>query len=146
MAANDNYKERNQFPTQSFKFIFQYVNVIFSHQVARMQAELAAAQDAVSGAEKSKSNFERQLRDMQGRLEEAEAAGGKNLKNQIRKLEQRVSCYFYYIQASLAENWKHGKSFLNIERKLNFHLKSVNIEFSSSLAMRKSLNIRLIPK
>ena len=56
-----------------------------------MQAELAAAQDAVSGAEKSKSNFERQLRDMQGRLEEAEAAGGKNLKNQIRKLEQRVS-------------------------------------------------------
>ena len=56
-----------------------------------MQAELAASQDAVSGAEKSKANYERQLRDMQGRLEEAEAAGGKNLKNQIRKLEQRVS-------------------------------------------------------
>ena len=55
-----------------------------------MQAELAAAQDAASNAEKGKVNFERQLRDMQGRLEEAEAAGGKSLKNQIRKLEQRV--------------------------------------------------------
>ena len=56
-----------------------------------MQAELASAQDSASSAEKGKSNLERQLREMQGRLEEAEAAGGKNLKNQIRKLEQRVS-------------------------------------------------------
>ena len=56
-----------------------------------MQAELASAQDSASSAEKSKSNYERQLRELQGRLEEAEAAGGKNLKNQIRKLEQRVS-------------------------------------------------------
>lgn len=56
-----------------------------------MQAELGTSQDSASSAEKSKANFERQLREMQGRLEEAEAAGGKNLKTQIRKLEQRVS-------------------------------------------------------
>ena len=66
-----------------------------------MQAELAASQDAASSAEKGKSNFEKQLRDMQGRLEEAEAAGGKNLKAQIRKLEQRVSIQCAFLNQEL---------------------------------------------
>jgi len=53
-------------------------------------AELNGAQDAASTADKSRANLAKQAAELQSRLEEAEAQGGKGLKNQIRKLESRI--------------------------------------------------------
>ena len=53
-------------------------------------AELNGAQDSASTADKARANAAKQAAELQSRLEEAEAQGGKGLKNQIRKLESRI--------------------------------------------------------
>ena len=55
---------------------------------SRLEDELASVQQAASAAEKAKSNADKLAKDLQARLEEVEAAGGKALKNKIKTLEQ----------------------------------------------------------
>ena len=57
----------------------------------RLASDLATAERAASTAEKAKMEAERQIVELQGRLEELEALGGRYMKNQIRKLEMKVS-------------------------------------------------------
>jgi len=59
-------------------------------EVARLMAELNGSHEATLNADKSRALLAKQVADLQAQLEDAEAAGGKNLKNQIRKLEQRI--------------------------------------------------------
>ena len=71
------------------------VNVLpFCLQLARLQQELAQAQDRLANSERVRQSAERQVKDLEVKLEELEAQGGKALKNQIKKLEQRVSQYY----------------------------------------------------
>ena len=60
--------------------------------VARLEDELAHAQHAAQAAERARAAADKQAKDLQARLEEVEAAGGKALKNKIKTLEQ-VSCF-----------------------------------------------------
>ena len=60
-------------------------------QLARVQQELAQSQDRLANSERGRLSAERQVKDLEVKLEELEAQGGKALKNQIKKLEQRVS-------------------------------------------------------
>jgi len=59
-------------------------------EVARVMAELAAAQEAASIAENSRHMMAKQVSDANSRAEAAESNGGKGLKTQLRKLEQRI--------------------------------------------------------
>ena len=56
--------------------------------VARLEDELASAQNAANAAERARQAADKQAKDLQARLEEVEAAGGKALKNKIKTLEQ----------------------------------------------------------
>lgn len=67
----------------------------FSLQLARLQQELQQAQDRIANSDRGRLSAERQVKDLEVKLEELEAQGGKALKNQIKKLEQRVSSYLY---------------------------------------------------
>lgn len=60
-------------------------------QSARVQQELQQTQDRLANADRGRLSAERQVKDLEVKLEELEAQGGKALKNQIKKLEQRVS-------------------------------------------------------
>lgn len=55
---------------------------------ARLEDERAAAQNAANAAERARAVADKQAKDLQARLEEVEAAGGKALKNKIKTLEQ----------------------------------------------------------
>jgi len=59
-------------------------------EVARLMAELNGAHESASNADKSRGLLAKQVADLQAQLEDAEASGGKGLKNQIRKLEGRI--------------------------------------------------------
>merc|ERR1712013_528996 len=59
-------------------------------KVAKAQADLAAAQDATATAEASKALLGIQISELQGQLADAEAASGRGLKQEVRKLELRV--------------------------------------------------------
>merc|ERR1719348_2252203 len=59
-------------------------------EIARIMGELAAAQEAASIAESSRSLMAKQVSEANARAEAAEASGGKGLKSQLRKLEQRI--------------------------------------------------------
>lgn len=67
-----------------------------SLQLARVQQELQQAQDRFANAERGRLSAERQVKDLEVKLEELEAQGGKALKNQIKKLEQRASIHLYF--------------------------------------------------
>lgn len=62
----------------------------FPIQLARVQQELQQTQDRLANSERGRQSAERQVKDLEVKLEELEAQGGKVLKNQIKKLEQRV--------------------------------------------------------
>ena len=66
-------------------------------QSARFQQELAQTQDRLGNSERGRQSAERQIKDLEVKLEELEAQGGKALKNQIKKLEQRVSQLYFNI-------------------------------------------------
>lgn len=66
-------------------------------QLARVQQELAQAQDRLANSERGRQSAERQVKDLEVKLEELEAQGGKALKNQIKKLEQRVSHPIHFV-------------------------------------------------
>lgn len=68
--------------------------MFFYQQLLRVQAELLSAQDAAGAAERARMSAERIQNELLMKIEELEAAGGKALKNQIKKLEQRVSSGF----------------------------------------------------
>ena len=70
-------------------------------QLARVQQELAQAQDRLANSERGRMSAERQVKDLEVKLEELEAQGGKALKNQIKKLEQRVSRYYFNCSSTL---------------------------------------------
>lgn len=55
---------------------------------ARLEDELSSAQQAASVAERARAAADKLAKDLQARLEEVEAAGGKALKNKIKTLEQ----------------------------------------------------------
>jgi len=59
-------------------------------EVARVEADLLAARDATATAEASKTLLGIQISELQGALAEAEAASGRGLKQEVRKLELRV--------------------------------------------------------
>ena len=50
-----------------------------------------SAHESSANADKSRAMLAKQVSDLQLQLEDAEANSGKGLKNQIRKMEQRVS-------------------------------------------------------
>merc|ERR1719462_35121 len=58
--------------------------------VARAEADLANAQDAAATADASRAPLAVQISELQGQLSDAEAAGGRGLKQEIRKLELRI--------------------------------------------------------
>ena len=58
--------------------------------MARLQSELTSAHESVLNSDKSRALLAKQVSELQARLEDTESTGGKGLKNQIRKLEQRV--------------------------------------------------------
>ena len=62
-------------------------------QLARVQQELQTAQDRLANSERSRQSSDRQIKDLELKLEELEAQGGKLLKSQIKKLEQRVTSF-----------------------------------------------------
>lgn len=62
-------------------------------EVARLMAELNSANESALNADRSRALLAKQIADLQAQLEHAEMEGGKGYKNQIRKLEQRVSKY-----------------------------------------------------
>merc|ERR1712029_662198 len=53
-------------------------------------AELNSSHESAINADKSRALLAKQVADLQAQLEGAENQGGKGLKNQIRKLEQRI--------------------------------------------------------
>ena len=69
---------------------YHFSRPCFLLQLARVQQELQQAQDRLANSERGRQSAERQVKDLEVKLEELEAQGGKALKNQIKKLEQRV--------------------------------------------------------
>lgn len=65
-------------------------------QLARLQQELQQTQDRLANADRVRLSAERQVKDLEVKLEDLEAQGGKALKNQIKKLEQRVRVLVTY--------------------------------------------------
>ena len=65
-------------------------------QLARLQQELQQTQDRLANADRTRLSAERQVKDLEVKLEDLEAQGGKALKNQIKKLEQRVRVLLTY--------------------------------------------------
>jgi len=59
-------------------------------EVARMITELNNATEGTGNAEKSRAVLSKQVADLQVKLEESESGGGRGVKAQIRKLEQRI--------------------------------------------------------
>jgi len=59
-------------------------------EVARLMAELNSANESAINADKSRALLAKQVADVQAQLEYEQMEGGKGLKNQIRKLEQRI--------------------------------------------------------
>ena len=64
------------------------------NEVNRLVSELNTAHQSALNSDKSRAMLAKQVSELQARQEDAEAVGGKGLKNQIRKLEQRVSVGF----------------------------------------------------
>jgi len=59
-------------------------------EVARAQDDLAGAADNVAAAEASRALLATQITELQAQLAEAEAASGRGLKQEVRKLELRI--------------------------------------------------------
>merc|ERR1719283_588845 len=59
-------------------------------EVARLMSELNASHESAANADRSRALLAKQVADLTGQLEDAEASGGKGLKAQIRKLEGRI--------------------------------------------------------
>jgi myosin heavy subunit len=59
-------------------------------EVARLISELNNASEGTGNAEKSRAILAKQVADLQVKLEESESGGGRGVKAQIRKLEQRI--------------------------------------------------------
>jgi len=59
-------------------------------EVARLITELNNATEGTGNAEKSRAVLAKQVADLQVKLEESESGGGRGVKAQIRKLEQRI--------------------------------------------------------
>merc|ERR1711962_670813 len=59
-------------------------------EVARLITELNNATEGTGNAEKSRAVLAKQVADLQVKLEESETGGGRGVKAQIRKLEQRI--------------------------------------------------------
>merc|ERR1712042_253816 len=59
-------------------------------EVARLISELNNASEGTGNAEKSRALLAKQVADLQVKLEESESGGGRGVKAQIRKLEQRI--------------------------------------------------------
>jgi len=59
-------------------------------EVARLISELNNSNEGTANAEKSRAVLAKQVADLQVRLEESETGGGRGVKAQIRKLEQRI--------------------------------------------------------
>lgn len=74
----------------NFMFLYLYI------QLARLQQELQQTQDRLANADRVRLSAERQVKDLEVKLEDLEAQGGKALKNQIKKLEQRVRVLVTY--------------------------------------------------
>lgn len=70
---------------------------------ARLADELRAEQEHSMQIEKLRKGLESHLKEMQVRLDEAEAQALKGGKKMIAKLEQRV-CFFYIYWVSLFKN------------------------------------------
>merc|ERR1711951_334294 len=59
-------------------------------EVQRVMGDLSAAHEAAANSDRSRTLLAKQVADLQAQLEEAENAGGKGLKLQVRKLEGRI--------------------------------------------------------
>jgi len=57
---------------------------------ARAEADLASALEGTSTAEQSRALLTTQISELQGQLSDAEAASGRGLKQEVRKLELRI--------------------------------------------------------
>jgi len=58
--------------------------------VARAEADLASALEGASTSEQSRALLTTQISELQGQLSDAEAASGRGLKQEVRKLELRI--------------------------------------------------------
>ena len=65
---------------------------------ARLAEELRSEQDHGMQVEKNRKTLESQLKELQVRLDEAEASAMKGGKRQLAKLEQRVSSSIVHLQ------------------------------------------------
>lgn len=92
-------------------------------EVARLEDELASAQQAASAADRARAVADKQAKELQARLEEVEAAGGKALKNKIKTLEQVRLSLFVTLSIPLEFKIQHEESSYNDEKQaLPFYL------------------------
>merc|ERR1719234_526537 len=94
------------------------------NECARLSSELNGAQENASNAEKSKSLMARQITELQQQLEEAESMGGKSLKNQIRKLEQKVM----EVEGELDNEARKSTESIKIARKADKRVKELQFQ------------------
>merc|ERR1712072_947394 len=92
--------------------------------VARLLLELNAANEATRNADKSRALLAKQVGDLQGQLEAAEEAGGKTLKNQIKKLEQRIMD----LESDLDTEGRKSAQVVKAARKSDMRVKDLEMQ------------------
>merc|ERR1739838_159084 len=98
-------------------------------EVARLMTELNGAHESRLNADKSRALLAKQVADLQGQLEAAEAAGGKGLKNQIRKLEQRI----LELESDLDTEGRKSSEIVKAARKAEKKVKEVEFAWKMNV-------------
>lgn len=93
-------------------------------EVARLMTELNSSHESALNADKSRALLAKQVADLQAQLEDAEAAGGKGLKNQIRKLEQRI----LELESDLDTEGRKGAEIVKAARKADKRVKEMQFQ------------------
>lgn len=75
-------------------YFCELINYVLSQNV-RLSSELSNIEKALSSAERGKAEAERAVTDLQAKIEELEAMGARYLRNQVRKLEDKVRCWVF---------------------------------------------------
>ena len=84
--------------------------------------ELNAANEATRSGDKSRALLAKQVIELQGALEAAEEAGGKSLKNAIKKLEQRVSVHLNSLDLEVLHYQQSKKSVMIKQKRRSKHV------------------------
>merc|ERR1712168_1596952 len=103
-------------------------------EVARMITELNNATEGTGNAEKSRAVLSKQVADLQVKLEESETGGGRGVKAQIRKLEQRIM----ELESDLDTEARKSADVLKQARKAEKRVKEVEAALEDERTAAKS--------